>query len=998
MQKKRKRNSHFGKLICILLFFFFTGTELFAHSGVLAGEKKLRVAKTKWFDIIYPERCQESAAILYEKADTVYEDVTAQYGLTPDIRLPVVITPAVDQFNAFWTSVPYNHITIYDTGATGSGDLSVFSETLLSTFRHELTHSVTYNMKNGFWRFTGKIFGDCVAPGMLSVTTGMAEGATVTSESAGGEGRLNDEYAKHYVKQAKIEGTFPSYHDVSGAADIPPGAAPYYFNGAFHQWLQEKYGMQAYAEFWYRVVNGKNLTIGGAFKKSFGVKIKAAWRKFEREYEVPSVAPDPVLAGLAEDFFDRSEREFSRMNEAGASYSSLTQAAGKRLVWMDGFGGRIFSAEASENPWDEEKISYRHLFSVRGLSSICLSNDGRFLTINYISDNAPGEKARVKLYDFENKSFYSVKESGIKGGTVVQSGDAWYLVGQKYFSQHYSITIQRLILDEKRQHVKGTAPLTEVKLEPETNPYAFAALPDGNFAFLKKERMNYSLCIMSSEGTLLKEYNFPKGMVVRSLSYNEAFYFSYAQKGNLPRLGCLTPADGQLHLSSQEISGGVFSPVYWEGRVVYIGEFFRQNRLLVLKDDFALNLEAEEAEKEISETAPAPAGDEIAAEPQSAIEDKPDLPSKEYNPFAYLTRGLLIPISIYDSNNSGATLGFLSNYKKIFLGATYITANPWTEGNSDLFILTGGWNVFSKSFGTSLIIRQGTATPLLQTQTEAKGEFNSEGWKQAGGNFTLSSSLELGNNSVISVSDTVMANFYRNTEFEYSEEIEKLLSNVVTLQFSTIRRDGPGRFARKGITLGVGYGRWYNEETYDGIAASARICIPRLIPFESKYGFTYNLPVSAEASLLPSSSIYGYAMLDEKKLEDPLGRPVFDAKFDAVLFSMDVQKALPGVTALYLNDFYISAGYAITGTAGSSTKYGFQTALLKEYFNAIADGEGYILDAVYIKSGLEFTPNIGLFASSAYKMNLFAIYSYTLNTPNKYEANEKFKLTLGFEM
>ena len=234
-------------------------TQLFAHSGLLSGEKKLRVAKTKWFDIIYPARCEETAAILYEKADTVYEEVTAQYGLTPSFRMPVVITPAVEQFNAFWTSLPYNHIVLYDTGSSGSSELAVFSETLLSTFRHELTHAVTYNMKNGFWRGMGAIFGDCVVPGMLSVTTGMAEGATVTSESAAGEGRLNDEYAKHYVKQAKIEDKFPNYHDVSGAADIQPGGAPYFFNGAFHQWLQDSYGLDAYADFWWRVVNGKNL-------------------------------------------------------------------------------------------------------------------------------------------------------------------------------------------------------------------------------------------------------------------------------------------------------------------------------------------------------------------------------------------------------------------------------------------------------------------------------------------------------------------------------------------------------------------------------------------------------------------------------------------------------------------------------------------------------------------------------------------------------------------
>ena len=397
MQKKDLwicKNLNCGRQFIILLAVFLLCTQLPAHSGMLWGEKKLRVAKTQWFDIIYPARCEQSAAILYEKADTVYEEVTEQYGLTPAFRMPVVITPAVEQFNAFWTAVPYNHIAIYDTSVSGSSELAVFSETLLSTFRHELTHAVTYNMKSGFWRGVDKVFGDCVAPGMLAVTTGMAEGATVTSESAAGEGRLNDEYAKHFVKQAKIEGVFPSYHDVSGAADVSPGGAPYFFNGAFHQWLQEEFGMEAYAEFWYRVVNGKNFTVSGAFKKSFGIKLRSAWSQFIEAYEVPALAADPVRAGLVLDFFEPDNKDYSNLNNAGSFYGSLTSAGG-RLVWLDKFGGRVFDDKG-------------YLFSQRGISGVRLSNDGRFLAVGYTSINSAGEKARVRLYDFENKRFLNI--------------------------------------------------------------------------------------------------------------------------------------------------------------------------------------------------------------------------------------------------------------------------------------------------------------------------------------------------------------------------------------------------------------------------------------------------------------------------------------------------------------------------------------------------------------------------------------------------------------
>ena len=994
----------------ILILLILLCAQLSAHSGMLSGEKKLLVAKTKWFDIIYPLRCEESAAILFEKADLVYEEVTAQYGLIPSFRMPVVITPAVENFNAFWTSVPYNHIAIYDTGASGAGGLAVFSETLLSTFRHELTHAVTYNMKNGFWRGIDMFFGDCVAPGMFSVTTGMAEGATVTSESAAGEGRLNDEYAKHYVKQAKIEDQFPAYHDVSGSADVLPGGAPYYFNGAFHDWLQKKYGMAAYAEFWYRVVNGKNFTISGAFKKSFGIKLKKAWQLFEEDYEVPALAANPVEAGLVQDFFDPSENEYSQLNNAGSYYTSLT-AAGDRLVWLDNYGGRVFSRQAG----DED---FTKLFSLRGITGVRLSNDGRFLAVSYLSENAATEKARVKIYDFENGSFYSVKESGLKESALVKSGDSWYLVSQKYFAQHYSIVIQKLLMAGTSGRISGTEKYAEVSFDAEINPFAFTPLADGTFAYLKKDCLSYSLCTSSVEGELLGQYDFADGMVVHSLSFNEkdnnTFYFSYAQKGTLPRLGKVNAAFDEISLSTKDISGGVFEPLYWDGKVVYIGEFFRQSRLLTMQ---ATSLRGSGSEKR-RQTNPN-FEDFVAQEDKEAAEDEeenltedflmpettaaPDIYqySKPYNPFPYLIHGVFIPYTDYQTDYIGPDIVKAANAKSFFLGASYITANPWTAGASDLFTLAAGWDIYGNTFGSSLKINKGTSTSLLNSQTEVKTEFNKEGWKQSGINFGLSSVFGLGNISQIGISNTASAFLGQKKELFYS------LSDVATLQFSTIRRAGPGRFENKGFALAVSYGRWYDAsitgpsiEYIDesALAAGAMVCIPHILPFESKYGFTYNVPLTLTAKLLPTDSIYGYAYIGKDVEKVFTGKVVFDAKVEAVGFSMDIQKAIPWLTAVYLNDFSVSAGYAATGTAGYATKDGFQTANLGDYFPAIADGRGYYLDSVYIKANLDLTPNIGLLASSAYKTGFYAIYSYTLHSVRKLEEDERYKLSFGLDL
>ena len=56
------------------------------------------------------------------------------------------------------------------------------------------------------------------------------------------------------------------------------------------------------------------------------------------------------------------------------------------------------------------------------------------------------------------------------------------------------------------------------------------------------------------------------------------------------------------------------------------------------------------------------------------------------------------------------------------------------------------------------------------------------------------------------------------------------------------------------------------------------------------------------------------------------------------------------------------------------------------------------MDSVYIKTGLEVTPNIGMAASSAYKINIYTVYSFTINSPQNLKPEERIKLSLGFIM
>ncbi len=127
----------------LIVFSFLFAFTLFAYDGVMSGEKNLKVYKTQWFDIIYPESCVNSAALLAKNADKIYLEIAENYKSSPYFRMPVVLTSKVQQFNAYFSEAPYNHIVLYVTRP--SENMNVFSQELLSTFKHELTHAFTFN-------------------------------------------------------------------------------------------------------------------------------------------------------------------------------------------------------------------------------------------------------------------------------------------------------------------------------------------------------------------------------------------------------------------------------------------------------------------------------------------------------------------------------------------------------------------------------------------------------------------------------------------------------------------------------------------------------------------------------------------------------------------------------------------------------------------------------------------------------------------------------------
>lgn len=969
------------RLFAIVLFSL--SVSLYAATGVLSGEKNLRVSKTQWFDIIYPERCEKSAAILYENADEIYSEVTEQYGLKPNARIPIVITPAVENFNAFWAVVPYSHIVLYDTSSDSMNELTVFSETLLSTFRHELTHAVTFTMKNGFWSGVTKIFGDAINIGPLLVSSGMAEGATVTSESAAGEGRLNDEYAMHFVKQAKIENRFPAYYGVQGAGDLNP----YYFNGAFHEWLQNKYGMEAYSKFWYYTINVQGLTVRRRFKKAFGEKLDKAWKEFKQDFEVPAVEKNPVENQQVQDFFIPDNKKYSSKNNGGSLYTNLSSSK-ENLYWLDKSSRNIFITKKTDS--ESEIPKYKKLLTQTGAYDLGPSSDDRFLAISCYTDDEKNVAAKVKIFDLQTKRIFTIKETGLKDAAVFTCNGDYYLVASKFIAPNNSIQIFKIVLNERDGGIAGVRKISE-KILP-LNVFAAEYTPwKEGFAYVEKNQLDYSICISDVEGQVLYQYKVPEErMVIHSLSADEqSLYFSWAKSGTMPRYGKLNLEQKEFVLAQYDLSGGVFTPVSDGNRIVYIGNFLNQNRILSFIPDYENDYCSEpvQIQNQIN----------IESEEDLSFYGDYEIPqSADFNSFKYLTRGIFVPLSFYTSEYFGPNYGKTPSVDNLYIGASYYTGAPWSDGTSDTIIFTGGWNYFSKSVGLELQTNFGTSTSLFTSKVDLKNEFDIDGWKLSSGELTLGTGFHFGKISSLKIQNILQSKVGRQSPWIVTKKqpflgyfvkdngtvFYNFYDNLAFL-YSTAHYSGPGTYEISGIS--AIFGAYYLTDgaiddsilrikTYD-LYGSVKGYISRLLPLDSSYGFTTNLPSTVEIKILPASA---------KSIS------IYEVTTDTVLFGTLIKRPMPLVNGIYLQNWKISAGYSgAFEPTGKNVRSGCQFVHIFDYTNQIFAGEFEFVDSVSLKADLIISPNMGILARNEFQADIYGLLKYNFHT-RKDETNITF--------
>lgn len=1011
----------FGKVFILLLV-----VNCFAAGDKNAArDDELRIIETKWFDVIFSDVSAVSANILVENADKIYEDVCGEFEAVPIARMPVVVIPSVEETNAFFSAAPYNFIVVCDYAPKISDgeSLAVFSENLLNIFRHEIVHAVVFNLKNKGWQVVGKIFGDIVNPAYLFMTSGFTEGTAVAIESENGEGRLNDSYAMHVVRQSKIEGEFPKWKDIQGSSDVYPVGSYYQFNGAFCDWLRKEYGKEKFARLWYKCANFGTIAFQLAFRSVYGFSVNEAWNKFQSELVVPNVAAYPVDDGSAVDVFNfisgKDASVFSAKNKSASRYSSLTMSD-KGLACLDLSDKSVwFFLKTTQGSFSSPKILFRH----SGLVDAKISRDGNLMAVNYLSYSKEAVKSRVAVYDVNKNSFYELKETGLHDAAIISNDGKYFLACAKTISQKSELVIYELEGKTFGDHKKISS-AKKINSYPFENGELISGTVDvgnGNIAYIVKSASGWKIVVQDLSGGK-NIYEMPGGMAIRSLcssssvdengSLSQTLYFSCATKETLPRLAKMHFSDtASFFMQSNDISGGVFSPVSDAcGMIFYSGEFFRNSRLLMLDErnvDFTEVPFANSAMPFANGTAA------LAEELQLANANMPtdatpladksplaNVPTKKYNPLKYYLNGIFLPLPLARTY-SLVDDGVESN--QLWLGASYASSDP---AGDNIAIFSAGFNPYPFEAAFSFRLMGGTDTDLLAYDTLLSVGFDKKGFLQTFDTLTLSSTVPFGRYFSFNANDTVSV-FYgrpasrRDNAFEelfrtkelYSESMlfysvdtnsnNLIVKNLLSPTISSIHKMGGGYYEYGGASLGLLYGIDYTKATgfssdtlIQNLGVKARVRLPRLLPITNLNHHIYNLPLELNFALFPENWI------------------LFDASAAVVLYSYELQKAVPVLTALFIKRFSVIAEYYGYVTAWKIASWNIVNTA--DNFNKLKDGRLHYRDYISLGFNMTLTPNFGMFSKLA-RAHLNANLLVYINKPNNKE-RVSFKVNFKFDL
>lgn len=353
-----------------------------AQANVFSTARRVSVLKTAYFDIIFPKKCSSAAYKLAKNADGLFEKAANELGLPEYFRMPVVISPDSETLSAEYTPSPYNRIVIYNAlpSAAGYADEDAF----LAEFYREVLRAAASSIRDPFWqKVSQRTSNDFIQPvTLLNVPYSFMEG-TVNTLSNAAE-LHNDRLSIQLLSQAKAEGKFPSWLDALGSRDTHPEAFAKEAGTAFAAFLQQRYGMEKFAQFFQECGKVHLFQVtAGIFKRVYKAPIANIWKDFEQSIPVfPSIeAGEPLI-----------ER-----NPHGLY--TMVRSARSRIFFYDKARNQVSVTHDGKRP--------QFLFTATGISGLEISPNGAYAVVSYTADRTQKNLSvhKAKIFNTKRRLF-----------------------------------------------------------------------------------------------------------------------------------------------------------------------------------------------------------------------------------------------------------------------------------------------------------------------------------------------------------------------------------------------------------------------------------------------------------------------------------------------------------------------------------------------------------------------------------------------------------------
>lgn len=993
--------------IVALLFLFFSSV-LFAYGGLMKGAKEVKYVKTDYFDIYYSEQSYEFAELLVKEADSIYTDICDNYKIKPTRRYPVILACNTDYYNSYVSYSYYTHIVMFDSIVTP--ELSLFKDNqVLGVFKHELTHAIIWNnflsdeMKN-----TQRLFGDHFVLGNFKITTTLNEGASIASESSNeGEGRLNDGYYLHLIRQLKLLDSIPGWRDAMGNTSTHiEGGINYDIGGPFTKYIQDTYGIEKFVEFITDCVNSfRRAYISQSFKKVYGKSFDDIWNEFVGGIEVPEINPNPLENEYVHDFFDyvkgkEEKHTFNIKNRTTSLFSSLSQSI-DGILFTDRATGKVYKAvKNSDGSLKKSKLVTQSVL----YTGEKISSDGKFIALDFVKKVSDGYKFNSGIFDIKSGKTYKLKKNGVKDSVVLKKGSDYYLVCYSYKGQKSSLDYYKVLFG-KRNNCRGFELYKSIPVEKSEIIYSLtpADFDEGKLAVIVQKDLKWLIRIY--ENDTYCDYSMPDYFRIRHLTYNpeqDSFSMSYVTKDSFPRFAIFDTKSQALKYMDEDLSGGVYSNVCLGNKIIYSANFVTDKKLLILDLD----------KVKLSEVKCIKENYEVKKEDAPLVIDR----LESLNPKDYKLSNFSFVVPFLAMNQYSADFGrfssvgtfsdmYLGFINYVNLGFSLINSDPW-DNRRNVFSI--GYNLLSDYIEMSNMVSWDNSTWGGNLSIVNSSNFIIQDLKEsilhADNYFEIQKKILTKNNYEIDLYDTNLAFVGKRMEFNSNGKLklDDLNSyyhedNQIGLAFAK-RFTAPGYLGnQRYILLSVSYqsviqgtlgeieGENYFDleedehkyiDFYQNIKPTFAFAT-NLLPINCVRNYSYNLPTAVTLALFE----------DEWKF--------LSGTCDVILFEFEIQTAFKYLP-IYNHRMIFSFDYDFY-FRGHNEDFEIKNTISD--FKSLRDYD--YADSFGLNVALAFGTNIGVYANSLSTFCPYIGIMYTNmngSSKNKPLENRKIELSLGLKM